>query len=476
MSDNVLSKGLKNIKYSFLAQAIILIIGILKTLIVPSVMSVQSYAFWQMYLFYIGYIGFFYLGYNDGILLKYGKYEYVDLPFQKLRSSMMFYILMLTVFSVIVFIISMNIPEKEKSFVMMIIALSILMYGLYGVFIYVFLITNQIKRHSFFTAIDSISTLVGILLMLIIRQKDFHILIYFVFILKLISVIVMAVMCKEFFIGKRASMKNGFIEFIDNIKVGIILMLAQIVSMLVTGIGRIFIEYSGKISEYAYYSFGMTIVNIVMVGIMAVSTVMYPTLGRIDSKKLPTYFNKIYKYLTHFSALSLLLYFPAYIFVRLFFAKYAPMLDYFAVFFAMMTWQAKLNIFNNSYYKVLRMEKKMLKINIYGVIFFCISTVLVQVTLGNYIQNKILIIAYITYFTMIFIEIYAEIVLRKALNLKLDKQVLVNILINIIFLVTSFISNVYAGFALYVIFTTCYLFINKKDIFKDILYLKSKDE
>lgn len=473
MSDNVLSKGLKNIKYSFLAQAVILIIGILKTLIVPSVMSVQSYAFWQMYLFYIGYIGFFYLGYNDGILLKYGKYEYVDLPFQKLRSSMMFYVLMLTVFSVIVFIISINIPDKEKSFVIMIIALSILMYGLYGVFIYVFLITNQIKRHSFFTAIDSISTLVGILLMLMMKQKDFHILICFVFILKLISVVVMAIMCKEFFIGKKTSMKNGFIEFIDNIKVGIILMFAQIVSMLVTGIGRIFIEYSGKISEYAYYSFGMTIVNIVMVGIIAVSTVMYPTLGRIDSGKLPAYFHKIYKYLTHFSVLSLLLYYPAYIFVKLFFAKYAPMLEYFALFFAMMTWQSKLNIINNSYYKVLRMEKKMLKINIYGVIFFCVSTSIVQMTIGGYVENKILIIACITYLTMIFIEIYAEKVLRKVLNLKFDKEIRVNILINIVFLFTAYFSNVYIGFAIYIIFTIIYLFINKKDILSDILYLKS---
>lgn len=472
MSDNVLSKGLKNIKYSFLAQVIILIIGVLKTLIVPSVMSVESYAFWQMYLFYIGYIGFFYLGYNDGILLKYGKYEYVDLPFKKLRSSMLFYILMLTFFSVVVFIISMNIPEKEKAFVMMIFALSILMYGLNGVFIYVFLITNQIKRHSFFTAIDSVSTLVGILLMLVFKQKDFHILIYFVFILKLISVLVMAIMCKEFFIGKRAPMKVGLIEFLDNIKVGIILMLAQIVSMLVTGIGRIFIEYSGEISEYAYYSFGMTIVNIVMVGIMAVSTVMYPTLGRIESEKLSTYFNKIYKYLTHFSVLSLLLYFPAYIFVKLFFAKYAPMLEYFAVFFAMMTWQSKLNIINNSYYKVLRMEKKMLKVNVCGVIFFCISTIIVHMTIGSYIENKILIIAYMTYFTMMFIEFYAEKLLRKALDLKFDKEILINVLINMVFLFSAFISNEYIGICVYIIFTIIYLFINKKQIFSDISYLK----
>lgn len=467
MPNNQLSKGLRNIKYSLVAQALILVVGVLKTLIVPSVLTVESYAYWQMYLFYISYVGFFYLGYNDGILLKYGKHDYEELPFERIRSSIRYYIAMLFVFVGIVLGFAIFISDPQKSFVISVVAFSIVMYGLYGVFIYIFLITNQIKRHSFFTAVDSVSSFIGIILMLVLKQEDFHILVIFVSCTKLLSVVIMAFMCRHLIFGKGVPAKEGFGEFIDNIKAGIFLMLAQVMSMLVVGLGRIFIEYGSAINNYAYYSFGITVMNIVMVGVTAIATVMYPTLGRVEPEMLPRFFQKMYKYFTHFTAASLLLYFPAYILIGIIFPKYTPMLSYFAIIFVMMTWQSKVNITTNSYFRVLRMERKMLKINVLSVIFFCISFFLLRFTIGQFISNQIILVAISTCLSMVFLEIMAEKTLRKKLGLRFDSQLVKDIAISLVFIATTFIPNKFIGFAIYGVFIVVYVVVNRQELFYD---------
>ena len=352
---------------------IILVIGVIKTFIVPIVLTVDSYAYWQLYLFYVGYIGFCYLGFNDGVLLKYGSFDYDDLPFEKLRRAMQFYIAMLVVFACAMFAFSFTIEDMQKAFVFHMIALCVVVYGLNGVFIYVFLITNQIKRHSMFSAVDAVGSFLGIVLLLVLNQDAFHILVYFVFVTKPASVVAMAVMCRKLLVGACSSVKEGFQEFTDNIRVGILLMFAQIMGMLVTGLGRIFIEYGGELSDYAYYAFGMTILSIIMVGVTAVANVMYPTLGRLEKPMLPKVFNKMYSFFNHFTVGVLLLYFPAYVLVEVFFKKYEPMLAFFAILFVLITWQAKVSISTNTYFKVLRLEKKMLKVNVLSVLFFCVS-------------------------------------------------------------------------------------------------------
>lgn len=476
MAEEAFSKGIRNIKYSFVSQLVILIVGVFKTLIVPSVLSVETYAYWQMYLFYISYIGFFYLGFNDGILLKYGKYNYQDLPFEKMRSSLVFYIIMLCLFSAGVFVFSLTIGDPQKAFVMVIVALSIVMMGLNGVMIYVFLITNQIRRHSLFSAVDSVSIFIGAIALLVFKQDQYQFLVYFVFVTKLISVTAMCVLCKDLLVGKRASLREGFAEFVDNIRVGSMLMLAQIMSMLITGLSRLLIEYTQDVSQYAYYSFGMTIINVIMVAVVAVATVMYPTLGRVDAKRLPLYFQKICGFITDFNVVALLAYFPAYVLIGLLFSKYSSMLPYVPVFFAMLTWQAKTNIITNSYFRVLRMEKQMLRINTTGVLFFCAIALGALFCKLYQSMDTVYLIAAMTCLTTAFTEVYAERKLRKKLSISFDAVLVRDITVNAAFLTITHLCSIGVGFAYYLGFVLVYLGLNFRRLRTDtrlILSLRS---
>lgn len=453
----IINKGIRNIKYTFVAQMIVMGTGILKTLFIPTFLSVESYAYWQIYLFYLSYIGLFYLGFNDGILLKYGSYNYKNLPFPMIRMSMRFYIGMLSLFSIIMGCIAISLRDSEKCVIISTIALSIPIYGINGVLVYILLITNQIKKYSFFTSVDQVAVLITAVCMHIVDVTKYKILIYASFCSKLILVAIMIYMCKDIFIGKTVDIKRGFSEFTENIRFGISLMLAQIMSMLLTGLGRMFVEYFGDIREYAYYAFGMSVINIVMVCITAVSTVMYPTLSRVEKNKLPRYFDDLCSYITVFNLVALFTYFPAVYLVEKFFAKYVPMLSFLYFFFAMLTWQSKINIAINSYFRVLRKESKMFVINVLGVLFFSLTTLpLIMFT------HSIKIVAFTTFLTMLLIEIVSEVYLRKKMKLTLSINTLRDILINIVFLYSCIKFEFINSTIIYSVFAIIYILIERK--------------
>lgn len=459
MKNEAISKGLKNIRYTFIAQMIVMGAGVLKTLLIPSFLSVEAYGYWQIYLFYISYIGFFYLGFNDGVLLRYGKYDYEKLPFSVMRTSMYFYLVMLLIFSVVFSLYTSTIQDIDKRIIMSIIAASIVMYGINGVLVYIFLITNQIKLYSFFTSIDQVVVLFSAIYMLMIGNPNYKILIVVSFISKLVLVLVMMYLCKELFWGKLESIANGFREFTKNIECGLVLMLAQIMSMLLTGLGRVLVEYLGNIEEYAYYAFAMSVINIVMVCVTAFATVMYPMMSRVNSDDLPGYFNVFCSYVTIFNAMAVISYFPAEFFVKILFPQYSPMLDYLFVLFILLTWQAKINIVTNAYFRVLRKERQMFGINACGVLIF----ILIGFP-AMFITHSIKAVAICTFFTILLIEIISEMYLRRQLGIRMSLVTVKDIVINIFFIICCITFNLLWGFVIYIIFLIGFLLLNKKTL------------
>ena len=69
---SVTKQAFRNVKFTILAQVIVFILGLVKSVIFPKYMTVSSFGYWQIYVLYSTYIGLSYLGFNDGIYLLYG--------------------------------------------------------------------------------------------------------------------------------------------------------------------------------------------------------------------------------------------------------------------------------------------------------------------------------------------------------------------------------------------------------------------
>src|SRR3712207_3119929 len=91
-------KKIRDFLYTMGANIITLITSLVMIFVVPKALSISEYGYFKIFTFYLGYIGIFHLGFNDGIYVNYGNYDYETLPREKFRAYFKF----LTIFQVLV--------------------------------------------------------------------------------------------------------------------------------------------------------------------------------------------------------------------------------------------------------------------------------------------------------------------------------------------------------------------------------------
>lgn len=460
MSELIFKNTLKNVFYVIGAQCIVLIISIIRSLILPVFFSVESYGYWQIYLFYSAYVGIFALGFNDGIYLRYGDNNYSALPFAKLRTSIRIFSLMSLAFSIITAILVVSLcTDKDLRFAFLFSAMNIFILGLTGIFTYILQITNQLKKYSFFSIADKILVIITVLLMFVINSNNYKIIIVIDFLAKAIILSLMIFQCKELWIGENSNMKIALKEFKSNISVGIKLLIANLMGMLIIGIGRFIIQIFGNIQDFASYSFGITITGLVLTAITAFSLVLYPTIKRLDINNYHTYFKNINSFIVAFNFIVLLLYFPAYFGVNAFYTKYSDLLPYLNLLFIITILQGKMSILNNTFYKVLRKEKEMLSANISSVVLFIVISPILF-----YLTKSIWSIAFSTFITMMYRCYVSEKYLKNFIRIKLDHRYFVEIFFIILFLTTTTFFNIFIAFFIYLFFLMFWILINRSEL------------
>jgi O-antigen/teichoic acid export membrane protein len=442
--NSTILKSFKNFKYVFSSQVLVLAFGFLNALIVPSILSVNDFGYWQLYLFYASYVGVFALGFNDGIYLRYGSYEYEDLPHKRLRSSIRIHIIILLFFLFLVLSYSLFIEDSKKQFALILVSFNILILGINGVFIYILQITNNMKKYSFYSVLPKIILMFGILLLVLLKVTSFKFFVFFDVIGKSIVVISMIVYCKELWIGGNTNFKEAMNEYLSDVSIGIRLMLAQLMGMLVLGIGRFLVEWLGNIEDFAYYSFGITITNLILVMIASVSLLAYPTLKRLEEDKYPRYFEKTNSILQKFILIIPLFYFFVAIIIPKVLPKYITVLDYLNILFGVIMLQTKMQLLNNTFYKALREETAMMKANMSSVLFFIIIAPVFFL-----ITDSIFSIALSTLFIMAWRSFASELFLRGVMGIKRYNGLYFEAIFIIAFVLTTSLLNWGSSFILY---------------------------
>jgi len=457
--NGTIKKAISNFKFVIAAQLIVLAFGFVRSLLVPGFLSVKDFGYWQIYLFYSSYVGVFALGFNDGIYLRYGSYEYEELPSKKLRTAIRIHFFVLVIFSVVVCIYAGFVDNIQRQFAFYFVSANILVLGINGVFIYILQITNQMKRYSFFSILDKVIVMVAIVVCAVAHIDRFEYLVVIDLLSKIVVVLGMIVCCKELWVGKNCNSTEAINEYQTDVSVGIKLMLAQFMGMLVTGLGRFIVEWLGDIEGYAYYSFGVTITNLVLVLITAVSLLVYPTLKRLNEDNYPKYFEKINSVLQKFSILVPLIYFLAAILIPLLLPKYESVLKYLNILFGVIILQAKMQLLNNTFYKALRKESAMMKANMGSVVLFAIfATILFSIT------KSIWSIAVCTLLIMAWLCFASEVYLRKVMHLRNFKGIIFEILYITSFVVITSTLALNISFILY----GCFLLVTAYKYRQDI--------
>lgn len=445
----VISTNLKNIlsnaKYVIFSNLISLLISCLVILIIPNIIGVEDYGYWQLYLFYASYIGFFHLGWIDGIYLRYGGEYYEQLDKDKFFSQFILLLLSQLFISLIFLLyVTYYIVNLDKAFIINVLSITLITTNLRFFLIYVLQTTNRIKESSFITIADRAIYVLLLALLILSNYQNYQVMIWADVIARILSLFIATYYCKDIVLRNFKNLKIDLRESLENIKVGINLMFSNIASMLIIGIVRFSIENRWNIETFGKVSLTLSISNLLMLFVNAIGVVLFPILKRMNPENMQNIFSKIRRILIYTTLGMMLVYYPLKVILELILPSYKDSLAYMAILFPLTIYEGKMALLINPYLKALRLEKKMLQVNM---IVMLISLV---VTLLNiiWIYNLDFAIFSIVILLILRASIF-ELILADKLNVNIKIDLIIEIIVVSVFILGNIFLSMYEALLAY---------------------------
>lgn len=456
MNKNIVSL-LKNSSYVILSNLLSLLISILIVLILPKIIGVEGYGYWQLYIFYVSYVGFLHLGWVDGIYLRYGGKEYQELEKQKFFSQFVSLLVFQSIIAVGLFLFSylFSAKEEDKLLIFMMLSFSLVATNTRYLFIYILQATNRIKESSYITLFDRGVYAFLLILFILLDLKYYQLMIVADLIGRVFSLFLSIYLCKELVFQKISEFKLEFSEIYKNIKIGSSLMLSNVCSMLIIGVARFGIEYRWDIVTFGKISLIFSVSAFLMVFVNAVGIVLFPILKRVKEGNIVPIFVKARDAFSVVILGMLFFYYPVKLILSSWLIEYSDKMIYMSIIFPVVFYEGKMALLLNTYFKVLRLERKMLFINFYIMLLSLFFTVL-----SIFKFNNLTLVVFSVVMLLALRSIIFEYVLSRLMNFSTIKEVFFETCVVFSFIFFNFaLDLIYSILSYAIIFILYILFV-----------------
>ena len=460
---------IKNFSYTFLANAVSFLISAVLVFFVPKRLGVEQYGYWQLYTLYTSYVGFFHLGWCDGVYLRYGGQDYHELE----KPVFVTQFWMLTAFE---FFITAGLgvygfciaPEAEKGFILAMMGVCALLQIPRTYLSFVLQFTNRIKEYAAIVMLERVIYFVLVTAAVLGGVQDYRLLLAADLIGKAAALAVAVCRCRDIVFGRLVPLRAGLSEAGKNINVGFKLMIANIASLLIVGIVRMTIENKWGVATFGKVSLTMSVSNLLMVFIGAVSIILFPTLRRTSDDKLAGMYDFMRTSIMTVLLGLLIFYYPAKLLLTAWLPKYAEALTYMALMFPVCVFESKTSMLVNTYMKILRREKWILLINACTVALSILISGLTVFLLEN-LTLAVLSIVVLQTFRCIF----GELLLSRDLDIRVRKDIVLEVLMTATFIATAWFLRSWLCTILYGAAYLVYVLIKRQDIARMLGQVKS---
>lgn len=467
---NKFSNIVKNISYTLTSNFLSLFVSIIVSLVLPKVLGIEDYAFYQLYVFYVSYVGMLHFGWCDGIYLRYGGLEYKELDKNKIAGQLYSLLILQLCITILFFsIISLsNFNDISKKMVLIFSILNIIILNLRTFYMLILQTTNRMKEYSEIIMIDRGSFVLFVIVAMFLNYNSFTIYIIIDIFSKILSLIFAALKCSDITFNKK--IKFSFIESKLNISSGINLMLANIASMLVIGIVRFGIQNHWDIETFGKISLTLSISNMLMVFVGAISLAIFPLIKRAKIDDFPSIYPKIRSMIMPFVLIILIFYFPLEMVLSKWLPQYKEALKYMVLVFPMIVFESKVLLLSNTFLKALRKERDIFKVNIF--IAFCsiISTLFFVYYLDSLFWSMLSIVILLGMKSTM-----SEILVKKHIQIEILSDILLEISMVSIFIFFGWNYDKIIGFIVYLFSIIIYVFLKRKMIMDTLLMLKNEN-
>lgn len=460
----------KNISYTFVANALSVAVAALVTFIVPKFIGVNSYGLFQLYIFYSSYIGFLHFGWADGFYLRYGGDYYDQLNKSKVSGQLWGMVIVEMLFTVLIMIIGlMIVPDQDKGIVVTLAASIIVIVLPRTLLQYVLQCTNRIKEYSITVVVERLVYFLLVMACIAASTQFFYHYIMADVIGKIVALIVTCYYCKDAVFCSPEPLKMIVEEAAINISVGIKLMLSNIASMLIIGIVRYAIEVHWDVGTFGKISLTLSVSNMLLVMINAIALVMYPALRRTDADRYAEIYMKMRSMLMAPILGLMIIYYPLQMILSAWLPAYSDSLAYMAILFPICVFESKNSMLMVTFFKTMRKEKVLLIINSVTVALSLFLTFISVSVLDNLDMAVLTIVILVACRNAI-----SEIIISRLLDIEFIRTGLQELFITASFIVSSWMIGGIKGLSVYIAIYLGYLIINRKALIQSFRSVKIK--
>jgi Polysaccharide biosynthesis protein. len=445
---------LENISFTVAANIVSTAVSAITNLIAPKLLGVEAYGYWQLYVLYVGYVGLAELGWNEGIYLKLGGKKLSELKDEYLDVQFKAFVVFQSIIS-FVLVLFFYLFGSDKNTIFIVVCFMIIPSNIKNYCNYILLATNKIKDYAKITILDRFVFLTGLVFCFLMARCSIQGIIFVDCIARIVSAVYSVVKIKPIFYHRHKLTNYIKKEILDNIKCGSKLLIANLASTLVIGIVKIVIGSKWEITVFSQISFTISITNMLLLFINAIGVALFPVLKTVSIKQLVYTYKKLRIYLSMFIMSCMILYFPLDVILNIWLPEYKISLYYMGMIFPLIIYETRTAMLLNTYYKALRLEKKLLFGNLLSLLIsFVVSMVSV------YILNSINAAVLSILFVLVFRGILLEIQLGRYIQIDVLKDNLIEILVSIVFIFSTLIIGGIRGFLIYTIVLGIYCVLN----------------
>lgn len=457
----MLKSSVRKIGFALITQALILVCSLVTSLVVPKYMGTTQYGYWQIYYFYLNYINFVTLGYNDGLVLKYGGKKKEDIPIERIRSAnalmCLLSICVAVIGSVVVNIIDISYDVK---YIYIMLFFSMPFVCIFNIVLSFFLAINHQEIYNKVNFISRFLTTVGYCVLLFAGIIGYKHMINVDFGIRVIIGIFCVFIGSYFIKGKKSNWKIGLQEVKENCGNGIFVTAGALLASFMPMAGRVVLENSATIEEYAVFSFALSVLALIVTFTNAAGVVFFPILKNLREDQLIGYYEKIEKIYDYLIAVALGMYIPAVLIIRYYLFDYSSVLEYIYLIFALCIPLGKMQMLITPYMKAFRMEKQYFVTNLLGAL-----AVLLGTSFAYRRSSSIYMVALVTLLIFMLWNLLIELYLKCRLEISEKRNVMIEVSLMLVFVLSAGYGDLifFAGMYVAIILTIAFLLLKKKD-------------
>jgi len=336
-------------------QAILLLLGIGQSLIIPKCLTTEDFGWWQLFILGITYVGILNFGFLDGILIRWAGKELqeikseIPLAFRCLLFQLIFVVGLL--WMIVNFFDS---PIREITFGIMIYAVIFTLFAFFS------LMAQMIKRFRLATVVNIGQGGLFLLFALILLVRgDIG---YFTLILAAITAYSILLIILILYFRDILFCQEVFhiapLQYIkDNATVGIFVLLGNFITLIIMSIDRMAVGSFFSITQFAVYAFAMTMCGLATTFLQAVAQVFFPYLMGSGNETRTKAYHHLRPVLILFWAGVLAAYFPFSVWLRYYLPHYADSLPLMAILLCMIGFSSQIQILHVNFFKAYRKQR-----------------------------------------------------------------------------------------------------------------------